>query len=164
LRFCGGFFFSISSCGVCRQQQQQQQQEVKRRIVPVSRYWFGSPPEDSAYFSPPVGQIGVHHPREIVRVERDYTGGEVMQFSSVYPLELEGRVSDPFMGLRLCLGFNLDCQITPRQFMESINAINEMLISAYSLWYSVLDNCVEIFSLQVSRLLLSTHYERVRFF
>jgi hypothetical protein len=48
--------------------------------------------------------------------------------------------------------------------MESINAINEILISAYSLWRSVLDNCVEIFSLQVSRLLLSTHYERVRFF
>jgi hypothetical protein len=139
---------------------------VKRRVVPVSRYRFGSPPEDSAYFSPPVGQIGVHHPREIVRVERDYTGGEVMQFSSVYPLELEGRVSDPFMGLRLCLGlgFNLDCQITPTQFMESINAINEILISAYSLWHSVLDNCVEIFSLQVSRVLLSTHYERVRFF
>jgi len=119
----------------------QQQQQVKRRVVPVSRYQFGSLPEDSAYFSPPVGQIGVHHPREIVRVERDYTGGEVMQFSSAYPLELEGR-------------------ITPRQFMESINAINEVLISAYSLWHSVLDNCVEIFSLQVSRLLLSTHYER----
>jgi hypothetical protein len=76
-------------------------------VVPVSRYQFGSLPEDSAYFSPPVGQIGVHHPREIVRVERDYTGGEVMQFSSAYPLELEGRVSESVMGLRLrlCLGF-----------------------------------------------------------
>ncbi len=40
-----------------------------------------------------MGQIGVHHPREIVRVERDYTGGEIVQFSSTYPLELEGRVS-----------------------------------------------------------------------
>jgi hypothetical protein len=55
-------------------------------------------------------------------------------------------------------------QITPRQFMESINAINEILISAYSLWHSVFDNCVTIFSLQVSRLLISTHYERVCFF
>ena len=35
----------------------------------------------------------MHHPREIVRVERDYTGGEICQFSAAYPLELEGRVS-----------------------------------------------------------------------
>jgi Golgin subfamily A member 7/ERF4 family len=47
--------------------------------------------------------------------------------------------------------------------MESINAINEILISAYSLWRSVFDNCVEIFSLQLSRVLISTHYERVCF-
>jgi hypothetical protein len=46
--------------------------------------------------------------------------------------------------------------------MEGINAINEILISAYSLGHSVLDNCVEIFSLQLSRLVISTHYERVR--
>jgi hypothetical protein len=45
-----------------------------------------------------MGRIGVHHPREIVRVERDYTGGEIVQFSSVYPMELEGRVS-PFFFL-----------------------------------------------------------------
>jgi hypothetical protein len=42
-----------------------------------------------------MGRIGVHHPREIVRVERDYSGGEIVQFSSVYPMELDGRVS-PF--------------------------------------------------------------------
>jgi hypothetical protein len=40
-----------------------------------------------------MGQMGVHRPREVVRVERDYTGGEVVQFSSAYPTELEGRVS-----------------------------------------------------------------------
>jgi len=113
----------------------------KRRVVPVSSYHLAPPAEDSAYFTPPVGQIGVHHPREIVRVERDYTGGEVVQFSSAYPMELESR-------------------ITPRQFMESINAMNEILISAYSVWHSVFDNCLEIFSLQLSRLLVSTHYTR----
>jgi hypothetical protein len=118
-----------------------------------------------------MGRIGVHHPREIVRVERDYTGGEIVQFSSVYPMELEGRVSLFFFFFA-----NLQChasllvflyifmQITPRQFMESINAINEILISAYSLWRSVFDNGVEIFSLQLSRLVISTHYERVCFF
>ncbi|KAH9005954.1 Golgin subfamily A member 7/ERF4 family-domain-containing protein [Lactarius hatsudake] len=112
-----------------------------KRSVPVSSYYFGPPPADSAFFTPPVGQIGVHHPREIVRVERDYSGGEIVQFSSTYPLEFEGR-------------------ITPTQFLESINAINEILISASSLRHSVFDNCIEIFSLQLSRLFLSTHYER----
>jgi hypothetical protein len=48
--------------------------------------------------------------------------------------------------------------------MESVNAINEILISAYSLWRSVFDNCLEIFSLQLSRLLVSTHYEQVHVF
>lgn len=66
-----------------------------KRQVPVSSYYFGPPPDDSAYFTPPMGQIGVHHPREIVRVERDYSGGEVVQFSSTYPMELRGRVSVP---------------------------------------------------------------------
>lgn len=36
--------------------------------------------------------MGLHHPREIVRIERDYSGGEIIQFAPVYPLELEGRV------------------------------------------------------------------------
>ncbi|KAH9982194.1 Golgin subfamily A member 7/ERF4 family-domain-containing protein [Lactifluus volemus] len=112
-----------------------------KRSVPVSSYYYGPPPADSAYFTPPLGQIGVHHPREIVRVERDYSGGEIVQFASTFPMELEGR-------------------ITPTQFLESINAINEVLISAYNLWRSVVDNCVEILSLQLSRLFLSTHYQR----
>jgi len=112
-----------------------------KRSVPVSSYYYGPPPADSAYFTPPMGQIGVHHPREIVRVERDYSGGEIVQFASTFPMELEGR-------------------ITPTQFLESINAINEVLISAYNLWRSVVDNCVEILSLQLSRLFLSTHYQR----
>lgn len=139
---------------------------MKRRVVPISGYRLGPLAEDSAFFTPPVGQIGVHRPREIVRVERDYTGGEVVQFSSAYPTELEGRVSvfpsSPSEGFFFFFAEGEIGQITPRQFMESINAINEILISAYSLWHSVLDNCVEIFSLQLSRLVISTHYDRVR--
>jgi hypothetical protein len=69
--------------------------KARRGGVPVSSYHFGPPGRDSVYYTPPMGRIGVHHPREIVRVERDYTGGEIVQFSSVYPMELEGRVS-PF--------------------------------------------------------------------
>jgi hypothetical protein len=76
-------FYLLDFCAKSRQ---------VKRTVPVSSYYFGPPPADSAYFTPPVGQIGVHHPREIVRVERDYSGGEIVQFSSTYPLEFEGRV------------------------------------------------------------------------
>ena len=64
-------------------------------LVPRSAYYVGPPPADAAYGTDPVGRIGVHHPREIVRVERDYSGGELPQFAPSYPLELEGRVS-PF--------------------------------------------------------------------
>lgn len=64
-----------------------------RPQIPHSAYYFGPPPINSAYGTDPIGQIGVHHPREIIRVERDYSGGELIQFSSTYPLELEGRVS-----------------------------------------------------------------------
>lgn len=43
--------------------------------------------------TPPVGIIGVHQPREIIRLDRDYSSGEICQFWSGFPLELEGRVS-----------------------------------------------------------------------
>lgn len=62
-------------------------------MIPRSAYYFGPPPIDAAYGSNPVGHIGVHHPREIIRIERDYSGGELVQFAPTYPLELEGRVS-----------------------------------------------------------------------
>ncbi|KAJ7037456.1 Golgin subfamily A member 7/ERF4 family-domain-containing protein [Mycena alexandri] len=112
-----------------------------RAMIPKSSYYFGPPPSDSAYGSQPVGQIGLHHPREILRVERDYTGGELVQFAPIYPLELEGR-------------------ITPTQFLETINAINELLISAHSLRHSFLDNVLSMLSLQLSRLILTSHYEK----
>jgi len=114
---------------------------AQRRLIPKSSYYFGPPGPDSAYGTAPVGQIGVHHPREILRVERDYTGGELIQFTAIYPLELEGR-------------------ITPTQFLESINAINELLISAHSLRYTFFDNALAICSLQLSRAMKATHFEK----
>jgi hypothetical protein len=63
-----------------------------KRLIPKSAYYYGPPPIDSAFGTEPIGQIGVHHPREVVRIERDYTGGELIQFAHVYPLEFEGRV------------------------------------------------------------------------
>jgi hypothetical protein len=115
--------------------------DAQRRFIPKSSYYFGPPGPDSAYGTAPVGQIGVHHPREILRVERDYTGGELIQFTAIYPIELEGR-------------------ITPTQFLESINAINELLISAHSLRHTFFDNALAVFSLQVSRVIKTTHFEK----
>ncbi|KAF9480420.1 hypothetical protein BDN70DRAFT_877556 [Pholiota conissans] len=112
-----------------------------RPLIPKSSYYFGPPGPDSAYGTPPVGQIGVHHPREVLRVERDYTGGELIQFAPIYPLELEGR-------------------LTPTQFLESINSINEILISAHSLRHSMLDHMLATLSLQISRLFVKTHFEK----
>ena len=63
-----------------------------KRLIPKSSYYYGPPPSDTAFGTDPIGQIGIHHPREIVRIERDYSGGEIIQFSAVYPLEFEGRV------------------------------------------------------------------------
>ena len=65
---------------------------TSKRLIPKSSYYYGPPPADTAFGTDPIGQIGIHHPREIVRIERDYSGGEIIQFSAVYPLEFEGRV------------------------------------------------------------------------
>jgi hypothetical protein len=118
-----------------------QESARSRSLVPKSSYYFGPPPPGSAYGSHPIGQIGLHHPREIVRVERDYTGGELIQFAPIYPLELEGR-------------------ITPTQFLESMNSINELLISAHSFRHTMIDNLLSIFTLQLSPLLVGSHYDR----
>jgi len=83
----------------------------------------------------------VHFPREIVRVERDYSGGELVQLYPTYPLEFEGRV-------------------TPTQFQASINEINEVLISAYSLRSSAFEHILGVMTLYLSTLILETHYEK----
>ncbi|KAL6305661.1 Golgin subfamily A member 7/ERF4, partial [Sparassis latifolia] len=98
-------------------------------------------PPEAAYGTPPMGQIGMHHPREVVRIERDYTGGELIQFAPTYPLELEGR-------------------LTPTQFLETVNAINERLIEAHSLRHAAIDNALAFFSLQLSRLVFMSHYDK----
>lgn len=51
-------------------------------------------------------------------------------------------------------------QITPTQFLESINAINEVLIAAYSLRHAMLDNVLALFTLQISKLFMKTHFEK----
>lgn len=118
-----------------------QQPGRRRPLIPHSSYYYGPPPSDSAYGTPPVGQIGVHHPREIVRIERDYAAGELTQFSSIYPIEFDGR-------------------ITPTQFMETINDINEILISAHSVRHSFIYNFLAVATLHLSTFLLTSHYDK----
>ncbi|KAL1709401.1 Golgin subfamily A member 7/ERF4 family-domain-containing protein [Schizophyllum commune] len=113
-----------------------------RPQIPRSAYFTGPPPPDAAFGTAPVGQIGLHHPREIVRIERDYSGGELVQFAPIYPLELEGR-------------------ITPTQFLESINAINELLILAHSTRHAFVDNTLAVLTLQLSRLFVQSYYDRM---
>jgi hypothetical protein len=83
----------VFSLGVCAMLMDILISHGSRPLIPKSSYYFGPPGPDSAYGTAPVGQIGVHHPREVLRIERDYTGGELIQFAPIYPLELEGRVS-----------------------------------------------------------------------
>ncbi|KAG8931482.1 hypothetical protein FRC02_002661 [Tulasnella sp. 418] len=110
--------------------------------IPRSSYYVGPPPVGSAFGSEPMGQIGYHFPREIVRIERDYSGGgELPQFYPTYPLEFEGR-------------------ITPTQFQESLNEINEVLISAHSLRHSALEHVLGVMTLYLSVLVIETHYEK----
>ncbi len=42
-----------------------------------------------------------------------------------------------------------------------MNAINEVLISAHSLRYAVLDNVLILLSLQTARFMRRTHYDKV---
>ena len=51
-------------------------------------------------------------------------------------------------------------QITPTQFLETVNAINELLISAHSLGYAFVDNALAYFTLQISRAVKKSHYEK----
>jgi len=108
---------------------------------PKSSYYYGPPPVSTAYGTDPIGTIGLHHAREIIRVERDYEHGELCQFSSAYPLELEGR-------------------ITPTEFLETVNAINEILISAYSVKAATVDNILAIVTLYLSTLVRTSHYTK----
>jgi len=100
----------------------------------------------SSYISPfgtdPVGVIGIHKPREIIRVERDYSiGGEGCQFWSGWIMELEGR-------------------ITPTEFQNTLNEFNQVLGSAHDPYKSCCDNCVAVLTFYLSPLVFGSHYDR----
>ncbi|BGP47245.1 hypothetical protein JCM10450v2_003097 [Rhodotorula kratochvilovae] len=97
--------------------------------------------DESVFGTPPVGVIGKTRPREVIRVERDYTAGETCQFWSGWIWELEGRVS-------------------PTDYQNTLNEVNVVLASAHNPAKSFFDNCLAILTLYISPLLLTSHYER----
>lgn len=52
-------------------------------------------------------------------------------------------------------------QITPTQFHQTINDINEILISAHSIHRSFVDNFLAVVTLQLSTLMTTSHYTKV---
>ncbi|GAA97568.1 uncharacterized protein L969DRAFT_44063 [Mixia osmundae IAM 14324] len=98
-------------------------------------------PYREVFGTPPVGQIGKHKPREIVRIERDYTAGELPQFWSGFPIELEGRV-------------------TPTAHLQVMNKLNARLASAYDPYKSIFDNVLAVMTLYISTILTQGHYGR----
>ena len=52
-------------------------------------------------------------------------------------------------------------QVTPKQFYESICAINDLLVSAHSLRHSFFDNLVNVLTLNLAPSLFTSHYEKV---
>ena len=46
--------------------------------------------------------------------------------------------------------------------METMNAINELLIEAHSIRWSFVDNALAYFTLYLSRLFIQSHYDKVR--
>ncbi|GAA5894580.1 hypothetical protein JCM8208_006279 [Rhodotorula glutinis] len=97
--------------------------------------------DESVFGTAPVGVIGHTRPREVIRVERDYSAGETCQMWSGWIWELEGRVS-------------------PTDYQNALNEINEVLASAHDPTRSILDNLLAVVTLYLSPLVLSSHYQR----
>nr|XP_031859061.1 uncharacterized protein CI109_005567 [Kwoniella shandongensis]KAA5526133.1 hypothetical protein CI109_005567 [Kwoniella shandongensis] len=109
--------------------------------TPRSSYPRGALPPNSYYHQPVTGTVGQHLPKEIVRVDRDWSGGEVCQFETFFPMELEGRIS-------------------PKQFTSFINELNKPLISAYSIKGAIWDNTIAIATLWTSLIWRTSCFER----
>ncbi|KAK4057892.1 hypothetical protein OIO90_001111 [Microbotryomycetes sp. JL221] len=95
----------------------------------------------SAFGTRQVGIIGRDKPREIVRIERDYSAGEVVQFFSGWMWEFEGR-------------------ITPRAYDSIMKEINQGLASAHDPSKSLWDNIFAVLTLYISPKLFGSHFER----
>ncbi|SPO28574.1 uncharacterized protein UTRI_04452 [Ustilago trichophora] len=108
---------------------------------PISTYYFGPPDTTRAFGEEVTAKPGIHLPKEIVRIERDYSSGELPQFHSSFPLELEGRIS-------------------PTTFSELINDLNSILIDAHNPTRTWIDNSIAIATFYLSTVVFGSHYRR----
>jgi hypothetical protein len=101
------------------------------------------PPGAGTYFSQPqTGTPTIHLPKEIVRIDRDWSDGEPCQFCESFPLELEGRLQ-------------------PHKWTEFISALNAVLLEAYSVRGAAVDNIIAVLTLWTSLAWRTSHFERV---
>ncbi|KAI9306029.1 Golgin subfamily A member 7/ERF4 family-domain-containing protein [Cunninghamella echinulata] len=82
-------------------------------------------------------------PLKAIRIERDYSKGDgITQFSTEYPLSLEGK-------------------ITLEQFRHTVNTINKLLYSAERLsWSAFFFNMMEILTIYLWPIFFSSHYQK----
>ncbi|ORX38071.1 Golgin subfamily A member 7/ERF4 family-domain-containing protein, partial [Kockovaella imperatae] len=106
-----------------------------------SSYSKTAVPTNSYYGQSASGVIGTHLPKEIVRIERDWSDGEVCQFETSFPMELEGRVQ-------------------PKKWAEFVSTLNRRLLSAYSIRGAVIDNLFAIATWWTSLLWRTSHFEK----
>lgn len=128
---------------------------------PHSSYALSAVPDPTQnYGTDPSGTIGKHHPKEVIRIERDWSDGEVCQFHPNYPMELEGRVRS--IGFH-CLSFIADrqVQISPAEFSTLIQEVNRHLIHAYSQKAAVAENILAILTWHTSLFWWTSRFEKV---
>ncbi|KAL1928622.1 hypothetical protein VTP01DRAFT_2408 [Rhizomucor pusillus] len=78
----------------------------------------------------------------IIRIERDYSLGDgVTRFSTEYPKELDGRISE-------------------QDFVATIEHINDTMLRAEKLSNNMFDNIMECLTLYIWPMLVTTHYQR----
>nr|KIR47006.1 hypothetical protein I312_03902 [Cryptococcus bacillisporus CA1280] len=109
--------------------------------TPRSSYPQSALPPMSYFHQPVTGEIGKHLPKEMVRIERDWSGGEMCQFETIFPLELEGRIQ-------------------PSQLFSFLNAINAKFVEAYAMTPNIIDNLIALATLWTSLLWKTSHFEK----
>ncbi|OXC67669.1 hypothetical protein AYX13_03755 [Cryptococcus neoformans] len=109
--------------------------------TPRSSYPHSALPPMSYFHQPVTGEIGKHLPKEMVRIERDWSGGEMCQFETIFPLELEGRIQ-------------------PSELSSFLNAINAKLAEAYAMTPNIIDNLIAIATFWTSLLWKTSHFEK----
>ncbi|WRT69422.1 uncharacterized protein IL334_006408 [Kwoniella shivajii] len=108
---------------------------------PKSSVQWQAIPKNSYFHQPQTGIIGKHLPKEMVRIERDWSDGEICKFETMFPMELEGRIE-------------------PIQMTSFINSLNEILHSAYAVKAAIWDNIVAISTLWTSLIWRQSHFEK----